>query len=141
MEFSIASRYELLLSWDKVSYNRPGVCSLSGAKFSGNALKISLAIPKNDSIKLDFYKQYYSVVTGIYVATLAWGDVEYKDNNVLLKNASIKHDTQLNIAPKFKSTDRILIDTQDHEEKAHRYSFVYKSYVVNEDGQLYKFDK
>ncbi len=139
MSFSIATRYELLLSWDSVSYTRPGFCELKGATFSGNALKIALQIPSNDKIQLDFYKQYASVVTGVYVAMLNWGEVVYKDDVVFLKNATISHATQLNIAPQFKNGDKILIDTSDHEEAVHMYNFVYKSFVINEDGQLYKF--
>lgn len=140
MDFSIATRYELKLSWDKATYTTPGVCVLIGAKFSGNALKIAMAIPNDDRIQLDFYKQYFSVVTGVYVAMFRWGEVTYKDDVVLLDNARIIHDAQLNTAPKFKNSDYIVIDTQDHEEAVHQYNFVYKSFVVNEDGQLYKFE-
>jgi len=141
MNFSIATRYELKLSWDKANYIRPGFCDLTNARFSGNALKIALQIPNNDKIRLDFYKQYFSVVTGVYVATFSWGEVVYKDDIVFLKDASISHSTQLNLAPQFKDKDTILIDTSDHEEAVHMQHFVYKSFVLNEDGQLYKFGK
>jgi len=142
MDFNIATQYELKLSWDGISYPREGVCNLKNTKLSGNALAIATEIQANDSLKLDFYKQYYSIVEGVYVADLSWKQVTYnKDKTVTLGEATITHNSQLHVAPKFKDTDYILIDTRDHEEYIHMYSFVYKSYVLNTDGQLYKFEK
>ena len=140
MAFSISERYTLKISWDKVEYNKEGVCKLIGAKFSGPALSIAAKIQPDQYISLDFYKQYFLLVQNAYVAKFNWQNVIYnKDNTVSLPEATITHDTELNRVPKFKDSDFILIDTSDHEESKHRFSLVYVSYVVNENGILYDF--
>lgn len=141
MEFNIASKYELKLSWDSITYETEGLCKVIGAKFTGNALSLANKVESNDSIKLDFYKQYYSVLEGIYVVDFKWGEAINRSGEVLLKDTFFIHNTLIHIAPRFNNSDYILIDTSDHEEVSHMYTFVYKSYVLNEDGQLYNFGK
>jgi hypothetical protein len=45
----------------------------------------------------------------------------------------------LNRVPKLASTDYLIIDTRGHDVENHHFNLVYKTYVVNEDTQLYKF--
>lgn len=140
MKFSIAEKYTLILSWDKVLYKTDGECSLINARLSGPALSIADKINPNEFIKLDFYKQYLIFVKNIYIAKMSWGDVIYnKDNTVTLKDAKISHDTELNRVPQFKNKDFILIDTSNHENNKHAFTLVYTSYVVDEAGNLYNF--
>lgn len=139
MSFKISEKYTLKLSWDKAIYDTPGVCSFVGAKFSGPVLSIANKINSNEFINLDFYKQYLIFVKNIYIGKFSWGEVEYKDNYVSLKNAKVTHDTELNKVPKLRDRDYILIDTSNHEETKHAYNLVYTSYVLNEEGVLYDF--
>lgn len=139
-KFLLSEKYRLKLHWKKASYEREGICKLEGARFSGPALQIANKINDNDSINIDFYKQYIILVKNIYVAKLSWGEIKYNRNGTIsLKNAVLKHDTELNRVPKLKDTDYIVIDTKNHEEAVHHMHLVYDSYVVNENGVLYKF--
>jgi len=139
-DFLISERYRLELRWEKASYERDGLCKLENACFSGPALSIAEKINNNDSINLDFYKQYLVFVKNVYVAKLSWGEVVYnKNNTVMLKDALVSHDTELNRVPKLSDTDYIVIDTAKHEADVHQFHLVYDSFVINENGQLYKF--
>lgn len=139
-KFLLAEQYRLELHWSKAVYEKNGLCRLENAFFSGPALQIANEINLNDSINIDFYKQYIIFVKNVYVAKLSWGEVVYnKDNTVSLKNATLTHDTELNEVPKLRDTDFIVINTQNHEEATHYLHLVYIAYVVNENGILYKF--
>jgi hypothetical protein len=139
-KFFIGEMYRLELHWTKVKYEKDGVCELEGAYFSGPALQIANKINNNDSIKIDFHSQYLIFTTNVYIGKLSWGEVVYnKDNVVGLKNARLTHDTELNKVPKLKDGDYLAIDTENHEEAVHRFNLVYVSYVVDENGVLYKF--
>jgi len=140
-KFSLAERYRLEVHWEKALYEQDGVCKLTGAYLSGPALDIAEKINPDDRIRVDFCKQYYLVAENVYVADLSWNDVVYNTKNkiVLLKEATITHDTELNKVPKLKDTDYFIIDTSNHEAAVHVFNFVYTTYVVNEDGILYVF--
>jgi len=139
-KFLLSERYRLEIHWKKAVYEKEGVCRLEGAYFSGPALRIAEKIKSNDSINLDFYKQYIILVKDVYVAVFGWGEVVYNQNGtVTLKDAVILHDTELNRVPKLKDKDYIVIDTQKHEASTHRLHLVYESFVINENGDLYKF--
>ena len=89
---------------------------------------------------LDFFKQYVVLVENVYVAKLSWGEVIYNGNKTIsLKRAKITHDTELNKMPKLKDTDFLIIDTSNHEVEVHQFNPVYRTYVVNNDTQLYEF--
>lgn len=138
--FSLGDRYRLNLKWDKAVYNVEGVCDLYGASFSGPVLSIAEPIAPNDSINLDFYKQYYILVRSVYVATLHWGEVTYKDGFVLLSDAKITHDTELNKAPKLNNSDYIIINTEGHDSSNNSLLFsTYEAFVVDSDSNLYNF--
>lgn len=139
-EFIFSDRFKLELHWGTITYIQEDICELKGAYFSGPALAEADKINDNDSILLDFFKQYIVLVKNVYVAKFSWGAVIYKnDNTIMLKNAIISHDTELNKVPKLLNTDYLIIDTSDHETETHKYNLVYKTYVVNTDTQLYKF--
>jgi len=139
-KFMLSERYRLELHWKKAVYEQEGICKLEGCCFSGPALQMAERINSNDSINLDFYRQYVILVKNVYVAKLSWATVVYnKDNTVSLKDAKITHDTELNKTPKFKNDDYIVIDTKKHEASTHHLHLVYESFVVNENGELYRF--
>lgn len=136
----ISERHRLELHWDKANYEKEGLCKLNNAYFSGPALAMAQKINGNDSINLDFYRQYLVFVNNVYVAKLSWGEVVYNDDKtVTLKNAIISHDTELNRVPKFKDSDYIAIDTKKHEVETHNFYLVYDCFVVNESGEMYSF--
>lgn len=139
-KFMISERYRLELHWESVDYETEGVCKLNKAYFSGPALNIANEINPNEFIYLDFCDQYYILTKRVYVAKFSWSKVEYgKDGNVYLYDTSISHNTLTNIVPKFNDGDYIVINTDGHQEENHHYSLVYKSYVINRDGQEYSF--
>lgn len=139
-EFLLSERYKLELHWKEAVYEKEGVCKLKDAYFSGPALRIAQKINGNDNINIDFCRQYLIFTKFVYVAKLSWGNVVYnKDGTVSLKNAILLHDTELNKVPKFKNTDYIVINTENHEENVHHFNLVYESYVIDENGVLYKF--
>ena len=140
LKFSLSEKYRLELHWEKAIYEQEGVCKLVNAYFIGPALTLAEKINDNDYLFLDFYKQYYIIVDNVYVAKLSWGEVVYnKEGTVSLKDTTITHDTELNKVPIFKDADYIIMDTAKHEVAVHGFNLLYASYVVNEDGVLYKF--
>lgn len=141
-KFSLSEKYKLEIHWSKAVYKNEGRCELKNAYFSGPALMQADKINDNDSIMLDFYKQYVVITKNAYVGKFSWVEVVYnKDNTVSLKDATITHDTELNRVPKLENSDHLIIDTKGHETETHAYNLVYKTYVVNEDTTLYKFNR
>ena len=139
-EFIFSDRFRLELHWKSTTYERDGICKLTGACFSGPALIEADKINDNDSIMLDFFQQYIVLVESVYVAKFSWGQVIYnKDDTITLKDAFITHNTELNKVPKLLDTDYLIIDTGNHETETNRFNPLYKTYVINTDTQLYKF--
>ena len=132
-------KYRLDLTWDKVLYEREGVCYLKGAKFSGPVISLAERIEPNNFILLDLYRQYYTKVNSVYICVLSWVDVIYNDTYISLTNCKLSHETELNNVTKFKNDDRIVIDTDGHEKEEHAHNMTYRAYVVNTDFQLYNF--
>ncbi len=132
-------KYKLELHWAEAIYNTEGVCDLKEAYFSGPALADAEKVQDNDYIMLDFYSQYLVLVSNVYVGKLSWGKVTYSGRTIKLSDAKITHDTELNKVPKLGSKDYLLIDTSNHERELHNLNLLYKTYVVNELGELYNF--
>ena len=132
-------RYKLEFHWEKVVYEEKGVCRLKNAFFSGPVLSTTEKIQDNDFIMLDFYTQYLILVRNVYVGKLSWKEVTYSNKTIKLSDANITHDTELNRVPKLKDTDYLVIDTSNHEWAEHNFNLFYKTYVVNEYGELYNF--
>jgi len=138
--FLLGEKYRLELHWSDVLYEKDGECKLKNAYFSGPVLQFAEKIEPNNSMLIDFYKQYYIFAANVYIATLSWGEVVYnKDDTVTLKNAVISHDTELNRVPKFKKTDYLVIDTEGHDAETHAQYPTYNTIVVKEDGKAYNF--
>jgi len=135
----LGERYKLELHWEKVKYEQEGTCKLVGAYFSGPALLNAEKINDNDNIKLDFFTQYLIFVENVYVGDLSWNEVVYNGKKVILKDAKITHDTELNTVPKLEDTDYLVIDTSNHEMAVHAFNLLYTTYVVNDGGEPYNF--
>jgi len=139
--FNLPEKFSLILRWRSVSYNTKGVCRFQDAYFSGPVLQIASVINPNDSIMVDFYSQYLYLVNNVFIGKLSWGNVVYVDgdNKVCLKDAYLGHSTELNKVPKLGDNDWFLIDTADHVADIHQYNLVYKTYVMKESKDLYRF--
>lgn len=138
--FLLAERYRLELHWDKVIYDNPGECKFVNARFKGPALQDAARLQENDHIMLDFFSQYIIFVKNVYVGKFSWGGVEYNaDRSITLKDAKLTHDTELNKVPKLNDTDYLVIDTSGHEEAMHQYNLLYKTYVIDNNSELYNF--
>jgi hypothetical protein len=135
----LGERYKLELHWEKVKYEQDGMCKLIGAYFSGPALSNAEKINDNDSIKLDFFTQYLVFVKNVYIGDLSWNEVVYNGKKVILKDAKIMHDTELNKVPKLRNDDYLVIDTSNHEMALHAFNLLYTTYVVSEGGEPYNF--
>lgn len=132
------SKYRLDLKWDKAHYEE-GVCYLYGAYFSGPVLKEAEQIASNNSMLLDFFKQYFVLVTNVYIGTLHWGEVIYKNEKVYLQNCRITHNSELHKVPKLEDKDMLIIDCRNHDREIHDFFPTYKTYVTNADTQIYNF--
>lgn len=141
-EFLLSEQFRLELRWNNVIYENENICKLDGAYFSGPVIQIAQKINDQDHIILDLYSQYLLLVKGIYVVKFSWSEVRYSDDGkkVFLKDAIIEHGAELNNIPILKSGDYFVIDTSDHESSIHQYHFVYKTYLVNYDNTLYRFE-
>jgi len=137
-DFLLSEMYRLELHWKKVVYSEES-CEFNAAYFSGPALSIAQKINNNEYIKLDFFKQYFPNILDVYVAKFKWGEVIYNSDNTATLNDTFLIDSGVSKSPKLKNTDYIVIDTEDHEASKHGFNLVYVSYVVNENGVLYKF--
>lgn len=139
-KFTFGERYRLEIRWDGVTYERPGICKLINAYFTGPVLKEALRINDNDHIMLDFYNQYAIFVRNVYVGKLSWSEVVYNgDGTITIKDAKITHDTELNRVPQLRDSDYLVIDTSNHEIEKHPFNLLYTTYVVNAAGELYDF--
>ena len=137
-EFSISERYRLELHWKKAKYEVDQVAMLKNCYFSGPVLSEVWQLAQEDHIDLDFAGQYIVFVDFYYIARLSWKGVNHKPEKIELSNVLLKN-KNLNVVPKVKNDDYIVIDTQGHEDMAHRYNLVYPSYLLSKDGTLYDF--
>ena len=131
-------KYQLELHWSVIIYERDGVAILKDAYFSGPALKISQQLNEKDELNIDMTGQYKVFVPNYYIAKVKWEGIEYKDDRIYFKNMLIEN-KYLNSIPKLKRTDYFVIDTAKHEEKTHAFFMNYDCYLLNENGELYKF--
>ncbi len=130
--------YRLELHWDTCRYE-DNICYFTKAYFSGPVLKMAEKINSNDNILLDFFRQYFVVVDNIYVGKLSWGDVTYVEDRVYLRDCTLTHKSELNKAPKLTTTDYMIIDCKNHDRNVHDFNPNYKTYVVNQDTQVYNY--
>jgi len=138
MEFLISEKYRLELHWNQIKYVENQQALLEGCYFSGPVLKDVLILNQEDSIDLDFVNQYFIFIESFYIAKLSWKGTYQTPEKIVLDNASLKNQN-LNVVPKLKNSDYIVIDTAKHEDEAHLHSLVYTSYLLKKDGTLYNF--
>jgi len=135
----LSERYRLEIHWDSVSYDRDGICFFKNAYFSGPVLSNMLALQPNDSIMLDFYKQYFVLVPKPFIGKFSWGEVIHTEGKIFLKDARLEHADLLNKVPTLNNNDYMVIDTEEHEEATHRFNLFYKTFIVKDTGDEYNF--
>jgi hypothetical protein len=92
----------------------------------------------HDSIKLDFVEQYPIIVNNFYIVSFEWRGMRRDNDNIFLFNTILKSEN-INVVPKLKDTDYIIVNTDGHQPEKHYYNITYISYVVNNKGELYDF--
>jgi len=130
----VITKYRLELHWDSVTYDDDDVVTLNGAYFAGPVLKEAAQIQPNDQLILDMTGQHMIFIPEYYQATLKWKGVDYKENRVFLKDATIKG-KYVNSIETLKNNDWILIDCADHEERKHPFHLVYWAEVRKATGE------
>lgn len=139
--FFISEIFRLEIRWKSVEYSKDGMCSFVEAFLSGPAVSIAQKINEKDSIFLDFYSQYIRLVKGVYVAKFSWFGTEYSEDgkSIMLKNAKLEHELELNNVPVLKDSDFFVVDTSDHTPEKHGNNLLYKTFLLNSDNYLYRF--
>lgn len=141
--FLISEMFRLEIRWESVVYERPGVCRFKGAYFTGPVLQVAQKLNEKDHMLLDFYSQYIQLVKGTYVGKFDWEGIEYSEDGtkIFLKKASMVHEAELNSVPNLNSHDYFAIDTSNHVVEQHSKNLVYKTYLINPDNDLYRFER
>ena len=134
----LGERYRLEIHWDKVSYEKDGIAKIEGCYLSGPVLKEVEQLNEEDSIALDFVKQYGIFVKHYYIAKLSWEGVRHTLDKIFLDNVKLEN-MNINAVPKMKDDDYIVVDTRNHEDEKHKYQLTYISYLLKSDGSLYVF--
>lgn len=135
-KFNISELYRLELHWSRIDRPKDGIMILKDAYFSGPVLSHALKLNANDSIKLDFCKQYSILVDNYYVADLSWANIKYENKIIKLEDATLKYKTYVDKAANLKDNDYLAIDTSNHELKVHRFNMLYNTYIINADNDL-----
>lgn len=141
--FLLSEMFRLELRWKNTVYEQDGVCKFVEAYFTGPVLQVAQKLNDKDHMVLDFYSQYVKLVKGTYVGKLYWEGIKYSEDGkkVYLKRAAMMHEEELNSVPQLNNDDYFAIDTSDHIPERHGNSLVYKTYVINPDSTMYRFDK
>lgn len=137
-KFIIAERYKLEIHWQKVKYNQKGVASFEGCYLSGPVLSEVEQLSENDFIKLDFVNQYLIFVKYYYIAKLSWKTVRYTPIKIFLGDVVLEN-MNLNVVPKLRDNDYIVVDTENHKSETHSSYLIYPAYLLKFDGSLYDF--
>jgi len=130
----VISKYRLELHWDAVEYPTEDVAVLNKAYFVGPVLKEAAKINPNDQLMLDMTYQHAIFIPEYYQALLQWKGVDYRDDQIFLKGATLKGKHVNSVEP-LKATDFILIDCREHEEEKHAFHLVYWAEVCKADKE------
>jgi len=129
----VLTKYRLELRWDKVSYPEEDVAVIKGAYFCGPVLQEAAKINENDQLILDMTPQHLVFIPDYYQAVLKWKGVEYLDDKIFLKGATIKG-KYVNSVATLRDTDWVLIDCTEHEVKSHPFHIAYWAEVHKAEG-------
>lgn len=137
-KFLISEKYRLEFHWDKVRYNKDGIALIDGCYFGGPAVKEIEVFNESDFIDLDFSNQYIIFLANFYIARLFWKNAKRRDTQIFLYDVRLEN-KNINVVPKLRHNDYIVVDTKNHEEQTHKFYLTYMSYLLKSDETLYKF--
>jgi len=137
-EFMISEKYRLEIHWDRITYDEEGIVKVKGCYLSGPVLKEVEQLNEKDSIALDFVKQYVIFVKHYYIAKLSWKGVRHTTEKIFLDNVILEN-MNINVVPKMKDDDYIVVDTKNHEDEKHQCHLTYDAYLIKSEGSLYNF--
>lgn len=111
----VLPKYRLELYWKDVDY-QDDLAILKGAFFTGPVLKHAAEINQEDELTLDLTQQHviFPPMADYFQAVLRWKGVEYKEDKILLKQATIRG-KYVNSLEKLSKDDWILIDCKGHD--------------------------
>ena len=138
VEFMVSEKFRMEIHWKKVNYEKDGIANIKGCYLSGPVLKEVEQLNEKDFIKLDFTNQYIIFVKNYYISKLSWNGVKHTPKKIFLYN-TILENMNINVVPKLRNNDYIVIDTKNHEDEKHQYYMTYISYLLKVDGSLYDF--
>ena len=137
-EFMVSEKFRMEIHWKKVSYEKEDVANIQGCYLSGPVLKEVEQLNEEDFIKLDFASQYIIFIRNYYIAKLSWRGVKHTSEKIFLYNAKLEN-MNINVVPKLRNNDYIVIDTKNHEDEKHQHNMTYPSYLLKVDGSQYNF--
>jgi hypothetical protein len=137
-EFMVSEKFRMEVHWEKVNYKEEDIANIQGCYLSGPVLKEVEQLNEEDFIKLDFASQYIIFVKNYYIAKLSWRVVKYTPEKIFLYNVKLEN-MNINVVPKLRNNDYIVIDTENHEDEKHQYNMTYSSYLLKADGSQYNF--
>lgn len=142
-EFLLSEMFRLEIRWESVSYTQDGICTFKNAYFTGPVLQVAQRLNDKDKMLLDFYSQYIKLVKGTYVGKFSWEGVNYSEDGkkAYFNLATLEHSSELNNVPTLNSDDYFIVDASDHTSDKHENNLVYKTYLINADSTVYRFDK
>lgn len=136
----IQDRYRLEFRWQGLEYDGD-VATFTSAWFTGPVLKYAEKIQPLNDMSLDFTQQNRSnslfVPRQYYIARLSWGDIIYRDNEVLLDGCKLNHQ-QSGTLKNLKDGFYFVIDCSKHEAHMHRKILVYPAWALTQDNYLIK---
>jgi len=134
----LGEKFRLEIHWEKARYEKKGTAIIEGCYLNGPVLKEVAQLNEKDFIKLDFINQYIMFVKHYYIAKLSWEGVRHTPEKIFLQNVELRNEN-INVLPKLRGDDYIVIDTKNHEDEKHQRYATYTAYLLNNDGTLYNF--
>ena len=137
----IKERFKLFLRWDSVEYKNDSSAVLRNAVFTGPVLSEISEVVDNDSIKLDLSFQYVEALGSWSIAVLSWETVLSQTNEKVCLGDCVLTSPELTKTELLSKLDKLLIDTENHQEETHPFYLVYPAVMVDREGAVYKYKK
>jgi len=137
----IREKYKLVLSWDSVSVVDDNLAVVHGARFSGPALKDAAQLAETDHIDIDLTSQHIDLLGVWDIVTFAWEGIKAVTDGVVFFTHATLRSPEIGKVKGFRDTDRVVINTEDHEASKHQYTLVYTSYLERVDSVPYNYKR
>ena len=137
--FKCKERYKLILSWDAISYIDAETAILENPVFTGPALGLAAQIRDNDFIDLDITSQHVVLLKTWDIIRFSWNKVVSQTTEQALLDTGTLKSEELVKSRLFSNSDKLLIDTENHEEDVHDNNLVYTCVVVKDNNEVYDY--